>query len=139
MEDGKPWGLHPIGVVPKRAESRDSTSPFVVVKGVWAMHAAITGFLDHLRIERNASPHTLRCYGADLALFCQYLEESRGSDDPTAVDARRLRAYSAWLSGRGYAPSTIARRLASLRSYYRFQRRRGRVTDDPSGGLRNPK
>ncbi len=104
------------------------------------MHPTITAFLDHLRTERNSSSHTIRGYQEDLELFCRFLAEAQGEDvDPTEVDARRLRRYSAWLSGRGYAPSTVARRLASLRSYYRFQRRRGGKTADPTGGLRNPK
>ena len=104
-------------------------------------HPAVTTFLDYLRSERNASAHTLRSYGEDLTLFCAYLAEAEKSDevDPTAADARRLRAYSAWLSGRGYAPGTIARRLASLRSFFRHQRRVGRVQGDPAAGLRNPK
>ena len=104
------------------------------------MHPAIAAFLDHLRTERRASPHTLRSYGDDLALFREYLNEAVGEDaDPTEADARRLRAYSAWLSGRGYAPSTIARRLACLRSFFRYQRRQGVVAGDPAGSLRNPK
>lgn len=103
------------------------------------LHPSVRAFLDHLRVERNSSVHTLRCYEDDLLRFCEYLAEARGESDPTAVDARRLRAYSAWLSGRGYAPGTVARRLASLRSFYRFQRRNGSVLVDPTGGLRNPK
>ncbi|HWE37550.1 MAG TPA: tyrosine recombinase XerC [Isosphaeraceae bacterium] len=104
------------------------------------MQAAIRTFLDHLRAERNASPHTLRSYESDLALFREYLEGAEGPGaDPAAVDARRLRAFAAWLSGRAYAPGTIARRLACLRSFYRFQRRRGAVAIDPAATLRNPK
>jgi integrase/recombinase XerC len=109
------------------------------------VHPTITTFLDHLRTERNASPHTLRSYEDDLTLFGRFLAESLGLDpareeaDPTAADAKRLRRYAAWLGGRGYAPSTVARRLASLRSFYRYQRRQGAVTSDPAGGLRNPK
>ncbi|MCA1685794.1 MAG: tyrosine recombinase XerC [Planctomycetia bacterium] len=107
------------------------------------MHPTVTAFLDHLKIERNASPNTVRSYEDDLNQFCQFLDESQrlGPDqgDPTAADAKRLRRYSAWLSGRGYAASTVARRLASLRSFYRFQRRQGTMSADPSGGLRNPK
>src|SRR5665647_613838 len=103
------------------------------------MHVAITTYLSHLRDEKGASVHTLRSYGGDLSLFWRYLEEVLGDGaDPLAVDSRRLRAYSAWLSGRGYAASTVARRLASLRSFYRFHRRRGAVAADPAGGLRNP-
>jgi len=104
------------------------------------MHPAVQGFLDHLKIERNASAHTVRSYEDDLAQFCQFLEETQGEGaDPASADARRLRRYSAWLSGRGYAPATVARRLASLRSFYRYQRRQGVIAADPSGGLRNPK
>ena len=104
------------------------------------MHPSIISFLAYMRGERNSSPHTLRSYGDDLELFCNYLAEATGPDaDPAAADSRRLRGYSAWLSGRGYAPGTIARRLASLRSFYRFQRRRGAMDADPSAGLRNPK
>src|SRR4051812_11300878 len=104
------------------------------------MHPTIEAFLGHLRGERNASSHTLRSYEQDLALFCQFLAETQGGEvDPAGADGRRLRRYSAWLSGRGYAASTVARRLASLRSFYRYQRRQGVVTSDPSGGLRNPK
>ena len=104
------------------------------------MHSTVAAFLGHLRTERNASAHTLRSYEDDLTLFCAYLEEAIGEGaDPTAADSQRLRRYSAWLHGRGYAASTIARRLASLRSFYRYQRRQGVVTSDPAGGLRNPR
>jgi integrase/recombinase XerC len=104
------------------------------------MHHSVAAFLDHLRAERQASVHTLRSYEDDLALYSSYLVEVQGpAADPTAVDSVRLRRYSAWLTGRGYAPSTVARRLASLRSFFRFLRRQGLVTSDPSAGLRNPK
>jgi integrase/recombinase XerC len=104
------------------------------------MHPAVVRFLSHLRDERKVSPHTLRCYGDDLAQFCRYLEQHVGGPiDPSAADAKRLRAYAAWMSGQGFAPSTVARRLASLRSFYRYQRRQGEVATDPASGLRNPK
>lgn len=90
--------------------------------------------------ERQASVHTLRGYEDDLNQFATYLTEAVGNDaDPTAVDARRLRSYAAWLGTRGYAASTVARRLASLRSFFRYHRRQGGVEVDPAGGLRNPK
>jgi integrase/recombinase XerC len=50
-----------------------------------------------------------------------------------------LRRYTAWLTSQGFATSTVARRLASLRSYFRYLRRHGLVGSDPSVGLRNPK
>jgi len=104
------------------------------------MHPSILAFLDHLANERQSSLHTIRSYEDDLAQFSAYLTETLGEGaDPTAVDARRLRSYSVWLNGRGYAAATVARRLASLRSFFRFQRRRGVIDADPAGGLRNPK
>jgi integrase/recombinase XerC len=110
------------------------------MEGLNTMHPTVSAFLSYLRSERNASTHTVRCYEDDLVLFCRYLEELQGAGaDPAAADGRRLRGYSAWLNGQGYAPSTIARRLASLRSFYRYQRRQGLVVSDPAGGLRNPK
>ena len=72
-----------------------------------------------------------------IAVICA-LCKVKGAD-PRAVDPGRLRRYSAWLSGQGYAPSTVARRLASLRSYFRYLRREGVVESDPAAGLRNPK
>jgi integrase/recombinase XerC len=104
------------------------------------MHEAVETFLNHLKLERQASAHTLRSYEVDLELYCGYLSETVGDKaDPAAVDPTRLRRYSAWLSGRGYAASTVARRLASLRSFFRYLRRQGLVETDPSAGLRNPK
>lgn len=104
------------------------------------MHASVSEYLNYLSHERNASPHTLRCYEDDLTQFTGYLIQSLGEGaDPTEADPKRLRAYSAWLSGHGYAASTVARRLASLRSFFRYQRRQGVVESDPTGGLRNPK
>jgi len=99
----------------------------------------IRAYLEHLRVERQSSEHTLRSYEDDLTLFLQFLEETGPCDDPAAVDAKRLRRYSAWLAGRGYAASTVARRLASLRSFFRHLRRNGEVSADPAAALRNPK
>src|SRR5690348_13058657 len=77
-------------------------------EGVGPMHPTVKGFLEYQRSERNASIHTIRSYEADLGLFCRFLEETQGEGaDPTTADARRLRRYSAWLNGQGYASSTI--------------------------------
>src|SRR4051794_8543164 len=107
------------------------------------VHPSVSAFLDHLKVERNSSPNTVRSYEDDLLQFCGFLAESKGVDpaeaDPTDVEPKRLRRYAAWLAGRGYAPGTVARRLASLRSFYRYQRRQGVVSGDPAGGLRNPR
>ena len=100
----------------------------------------MSSFLGYLENERQASEHTLRSYREDLEGFCRFLEETKGAeDDPTLADPGLLRRYSAWLSSQGYAATTIARRLASLRSYFRHLRRQGMISGDPAAGLRNPK
>lgn len=110
------------------------------------MHPAMNAFLEHLRTERNASPHTVRCYQDDLVRFTGYLDSLKpskgaagGGFDPTRVDAKRLRAYAAWMSGQGLAPGTVARRLASLRSFFKHLRREGAVVEDPTALLVNPR
>jgi integrase/recombinase XerC len=104
------------------------------------MHSSVAAFLDHLRNERQASPNTVCAYEVDLIQFSAYLDEALGEGaDPTRVDSRRLRSFTVWLGTKGYAASTVARRLASLRSFFRYQRRQGILEADPAGGLRNPK
>jgi integrase/recombinase XerC len=113
-----------------------------VARRLDSMHPTIISFLEHLRRERPASANTARSYEGDLALFSRYLAQLGGAAgplDPTAVDARQLRGYAAWLGSQGFAASTIARRLASLRAYYKHLRRLGAIAADPAAGLRNPR
>ncbi len=120
--------------------TRPVTNLVPTLKEAALLHPTITQFLHHLQTERNSSAHTVRSYEADLTQFHDYLVRSLGeAADPTTLDAKRVRSYSAWLSGQEYAPSTVARRLACLRSFYRYLRRGGVMTSDPVGGLRNPK
>jgi integrase/recombinase XerC len=104
------------------------------------MQAAMMAFLDHLRTERNSSPHTLRSYEGDLEVFEAFLADRYEAEaELDQLDSRRLRAFAAWLGTRGYSASTIARRLATLRSLFRFLRRTGRIQSNISAALRNPK
>jgi integrase/recombinase XerC len=104
------------------------------------MDGSARAFLHHLKAERRRSEHTVRSYQHDLDIYCGYIRETFGEDaDPAGTDPVRLRRYSAWLSGQGYAATTVARRLASLRSFFRYLRRNGLVSSDPSASLRNPK
>jgi integrase/recombinase XerC len=104
------------------------------------MDDSVCAYLDHLRVERRGSAHTVRSYEHDLGMYSRYLREIFGeAADPAGAGPVRLRRYSAWLTGQGYSPSTVARRLACLRSYFRFLRRTGALASDPTAGLRNPK
>ncbi|MEX2120802.1 MAG: tyrosine recombinase XerC [Pirellulales bacterium] len=104
------------------------------------MQTAIARFLDYLRVERNASPLTIKSYREDLAALAAYLAEKQGRPaDPATITTLDLRGYAAWLHEAGYARTTIARRLASLRSFYRFAQREGWTRGNPAKPLRNPR
>ena len=98
----------------------------------------VSAFLQYLAGERAASAHTLRAYAADLAEFRRFLRATRvgGWND---VDARALRGYLAWLHGRGLARTSIARKLAAVRSCFRFLTRRGVLPANPARHVRTPR
>jgi site-specific recombinase XerD len=95
------------------------------------MDAAVGSFLEYLGVERGASPHTLRSYTADLTEFTRFLAEER-IDDLAGVDSRAIRAYLARLHQRRLSKATIARKLAAVRSCFRFLARRGSLEVNPA-------
>lgn len=96
-------------------------------------------FLGFLAVEREASPHTLRNYGLDVAAFLKYLQEAKGPQARLAsVDSLTLRAYLSSLH-EGHARSSIARHLASLRSFFRYLRVKGVVSHDETALIPLPK
>ncbi len=105
------------------------------------MHTAIARFLQYLRVERNASELTVKSYREDLTALANYLAEARGGQppEPGSLDVLELRGYVAALHEAGYAKTTIARRLASLRSFFRFGQREGWAASNPAKPLRNPR
>lgn len=98
----------------------------------------IATFIEHLAHERGASPHTLRSYAADLAEFERFAT-SRGLVRVAAVDLRLVRGYVAWLHQRRLAKSSVARKLAAVRSCFRFLTRRGVVALNPARQVRGPR
>ncbi len=108
---------------------------------VFFMRTAVHRFLQYLQVERNASALTIKSYREDLAALVEYLTEAGqgrcpGPGEITVLD---LRGYVSALSEAAYARSTIARRLASLRSFFRFGQREGWTTSNPAKPLRNPR
>ena len=104
------------------------------------MQAATARFLRFLEVERNASDLTIKSYSEDLEALMEYLADSFGKI-PAARDISTLdlRGYIAAVSEAGYAKTTIARRLASLRSFFKFCQREGLVETNPAKPLRNPR
>jgi integrase/recombinase XerC len=111
-------------------------------------------FLDYLKLERHFSDYTIKSYGADLFQFAQYLsgQIGRGANnaaqmlDGSSLDAKHLavepiviREFLAYLYGQNYTKSTTARKLATLRSFYKFLVRRGQLSVNPLSTIRTPK
>ena len=104
------------------------------------MRRAVAQYLRFLANERNASDLTIKAYREDLFGLIEWLEMSHGNTPaPGALSPQELRAYQAALQEAGYARSTISRKLASLRSFYRFAMRQGITNENPAKPLRNPR
>lgn len=105
------------------------------------MLEALAEFLRHLGVEKNSSAHTVKSYREDLTQALGFFQERLGTKDvrPVQLTTRLLRAYLAWLHEQNYARSTIARRLAAVRSWCRFLCRQGMLSSNPALGLRGPR
>lgn len=90
---------------------------------------------DYIGSLTAASPHTKAAYRRDVTQFVEWCGRG-GVEEPGAVDRLRLRRYLAFLSTRGLARRSIARKAAALRGYFGWLRRRGVIAADPSQGLR---
>ena len=100
---------------------------------------ALAGFRDHLAIEQARSPRTVEAYLRDVAAFRETMAGRRGGARPPArLDAIDVRAHLASLFERNDAAS-IARKLSSLRAFFRFLEKRGVVAGNPARAVRAPK
>jgi len=104
------------------------------------MRKTVPLFLRYLATERNASDLTIKAYREDLFGLIEWLEQTTGAvPAPGELSPQTLRGYQAALQEAGYARTTISRKLASLRSFYRFAQRYGVSTHNPAKPLRNPR
>ncbi|MDG1873693.1 MAG: tyrosine recombinase XerC [Mariniblastus sp.] len=104
------------------------------------MEKSIPRFLRYLKLERNCSDLTIKSYREDLELLYEYLLDSLGQPPkPAKLTPLELRTYVSALHEAGYAKTSVARRLASMRSYFRFAQREGLCDTNPAKPLRNPR
>ena len=104
------------------------------------MQSAVQRFLQYLRVERNASPLTLKSYAEDFESLYEYFRDRQGGiPDPDQVTVVQLRGYVAYMHECQYAKTTMARRLACLRSFFRFCSREQIVAVNPARALRTPR
>src|SRR5947209_1209335 len=99
----------------------------------------LADYLRHLALERHASTHTDKSYRDDLTQAVEFFSTQLPGFTPQRLSSRVLRAYLAWLHDEGYARTTVARRLASVRSWLRYLCRQGALAKNPADGLRGPR
>lgn len=104
------------------------------------MTREVAAFLRYLDRERNASPHTVRAYAADLGQFQAHLAEEMGRA-PTLADVDHLviRAFLARLHRAGTKKVSAARKLATLRTFFRYLCREGILERNPARALLSPR
>jgi integrase/recombinase XerC len=107
------------------------------------MNAHLKAFLQFLRLNRNASVHTVRAYESDLSQFLDHaaalVAVKRAALEPSHLDRTALRAFLADLHKRGLSRASAARKLAAARTFLRYLRREGMVDDDAGAMVPTPK
>ncbi len=98
----------------------------------------IKAFHDYLKVEKNASVHTVKQYVADISEFVAFMEQHQ-LRSLAAVSYLHGRSFLAHLAKRGLARRSISRKLSSLRSFYRFLLREGFVPQNPFQTVSTPK
>lgn len=109
--------------------------------GLELMQTYIKSFLRHLASDRNYSPHTIAAYEDDLRQFCEFL---RGAYEghpvaPGEIDHTVIRRFLAALLARGFSKPSIARKLACVKSFFRYLRKTGVVDGNPAANTVAPR
>lgn len=99
----------------------------------------IRSFLDHLRFEKRYSAHTLRSYSDDLSAFFEFLEKQYGSMPTAEVAHLHIRSWLAGLKEGGITARSIGRKISTLRSYFKYQMKTGKLEVSPMEKVVTPK
>jgi len=95
----------------------------------------LRGFLDYIRLNRNASPHTVAAYESDLSQFIAFAGEQTGRRhalQPKHLSLEVIRGYLGELYHQGQARTSVARKVSALRTFTRYLRREGFIDADPA-------
>jgi integrase/recombinase XerC len=106
------------------------------------MDDAIRAFITFLELERHASHETVRNYASDLRQFQTFMTTESPSShvfDLATAQTESIRAYLYWLDRKCEKSTSMARKLASLRSFYRYLQREGLIGLNPAEAIRTPK
>lgn len=104
------------------------------------MHEALERFMGYLRYERNASPATIHDYHVDLSQFVKFVTPpGEKTLAPSDVDHHVVREFVSWLYDRKLEKVSIARKLAALRTFFKFCVREGLAKQNPARLVGTPK
>ena len=102
------------------------------------METIVRGYLEYLEGERNYSAHTILSYETDLSSFVQFLHQE-GINSFDTVHKESLRAFISSLIDKGFSQRSIARKVASMRSFFKYLRRQKIINGNPALVLITPK
>ena len=105
------------------------------------MDDLIDRYVSYLQYERNASPHTIRNYRSDLRQFRDFLTlgQAGAAPDIATIDALRIRGFLAFLFEKEKKKTSIARKLAAVRAFFKFLARERRLAQNPAATVSTPK
>jgi integrase/recombinase XerC len=106
------------------------------------MESSIRSYLRHLWLDENSSRETVRAYGSDLGEFDAFLHKEIGGGrevEPRQVDRLAVRAFLGELHRREAKRSTVARKLAAVRSFFRYLKRQGKIAVNPAASVATPR
>lgn len=96
-------------------------------------------FIQHLRVARGVSEHTLRAYTTDLSSFSRFLEEEKCPLDLASITKREVRKFLAFFYEKKKSTKTVLRSLSALRSLYKYAIREKFVIENPLDEIESPK
>jgi integrase/recombinase XerC len=103
----------------------------------------LRAFLQHLELNRNVSPHTVRAYDSDVSQFIAHVAAQAGAKkadlQPAQLDRDAIRGFLGRLHGERCSRATAARKLAAVRTFLRYLLREGLIESDPGGLVATPK
>jgi len=105
------------------------------------MQELFARFLEYLKFEKNYSDHTVGSYQVDLRQFDDFLQRHFETAAPAVenIDAQTIRLFLGDLHDTGVSRKTIARKLAAVRSLFKFLFRKGIIAKNPAGNIQTPK
>ena len=96
-------------------------------------------FINYLRYEKNCSSHTEICYFKDLTQFQNFITDEVGEFDPLTIDTDLIRRWILHLMEKGNKPTTVNRKLSTLKSFYRFLQKKELLEVNPALYIQGPK